>query len=275
MIKKIIFLSIIFFLSLDFFATTPSPTHLPTFPEQKEAILFQKQKMNEHKKIHPIIWNLNWHTGIQYINMRHFPSLSDIFLNMSELVFYSNQYKGVIISVDVSGLFSIYSNISFGFTKGNFPKNFSTQTLPYHFTNLSSLETDVYVAKVSPLKFNFTFAPYTGYTFSQYKLKPISQGTIIRDRTYHSIILGGKLIFQPHRLLFIETSLSFSPLTYVDDDLLSLFQINYEASFTFTTNYFTLSLIVASRNNIEYKENFTETNTLVISRTGFRFKFSL
>lgn len=231
--------------------------------------------MDEHKRIHPIIWNLNWHTGIQYINMRGFPNIDDVFLNMSELVFYSNQYKGAIISIDVSGLFSIYSNISFGFTKGSFPKDFSTQTLPYHFNNLSSLETDIYAAKVSYLKFNFSFAPYTGYTFSRYKLNPITPGIIIRDRTYHSIIVGGKLIFRPHRLFFIETSISFSPLTYIDDDLLSLFQINYEANFTFTTNYFTFSLVVASRNNIEYKESLTETNTLVISRTGFRFKFSL
>lgn len=275
MIKKIIFLSITFFLSLDFFATTPSPTHLPTYPQQKEAILVQKRKMDEHKKNYPIIWNLQWYTGIQYLNMRQFPNADEISLNMSELVFYSNQYKGAIISVDISDLFSIYSNIYFGFTKENFPKKFSTQTLPYQFNNLSSFEADIFAAKSFPLKFNFTFAPYTGYTFSQYKLKPISQNIIIRDRTYHSMIIGGKIIFRPHRLFFIETSLSFSPLTYIDNDLISLFQINYEANFTFITNYFTFSLVLASRNNIEYEENSPETSTLVVSKTGFRFKLSL
>lgn len=100
MIKKIIFLSITFFLSLDFFATTPSPTHLPTYPKRREAILFQKQKMEKHQKTHPIIWTLNWHSGVQYINWRDSPTSDEISVNMSELVFFSNKYKGSIFSVE-------------------------------------------------------------------------------------------------------------------------------------------------------------------------------
>lgn len=275
MIKKFFFLLILFFLSLNFLPAKPRPTPLPTYPKQREAVLIQKQKMEKHKITHPIIWTLNWHSGVQYINWRDSPDSDEISFNMSELVFFSNQYKGSFFSVDISNLFSIYSNLSFGFVKEDFPRDVSTKTLTSQFENLSSFESELYIAKDIPLNFNVSIAPYTGYTFSKYKLRPTDLRIPLSDRIYHSMVLGGKIFFKPHRLFLIETRLSFSPLTYIDNHLLSLFQINFESSFTFTTNYFTLALIVSSRNNIEYSNISSSTNNLIVSKTGFRFRFTL
>ena len=51
-------------------------------------------------------------------------------MNMSEII-SSNQYKGALISVDMASLFTIYSDLFIGFTTGNFPKDFSIDTIPY------------------------------------------------------------------------------------------------------------------------------------------------
>lgn len=273
--KKIFFLILMLSFSLEIFANQPKPTPLPTFPEMKEAILLQKQLMEAQKKISPIIWSLNWHTGIQNIVVKQLDSVNNIYMDMSEIIFTSNKYKGAVLSIDVASLFSIYSNLSIGFTQGNFPKDFSVNTIPYQSAHLSSIESDSYVAKKFYLKNNFSTAPYAGYTFSRYKLIPIEEEIDITNKIYHSIVVGNKFIFQPHRVFFIETSISFSPLTSIDRNLLSMFQINHESYFTFTTNFFTFALVISNRNNIEYKNVHQEASTLTVSKTGFRFRLSL
>ncbi|MBO7174806.1 MAG: hypothetical protein J6V57_03550, partial [Spirochaetaceae bacterium] len=74
---------------------------------------------------------------------------------------------------------------------------------------------------------------------------------------------------------FIETSISISPFTSIDNNLLSMFQINYDSNFTFTTSFFTFSLLIASRNNIEYGTVQQDASTISSSKIGFRFKFFL
>lgn len=261
--------------SLEIFANQPKATPLPTFPEMKESILLQKQLIEKQKKISPIIWSLNWHTGIQNIVAKQISPVDAVSLDMSEIIFTSNKYKGAVISIDIASLFSIYSNLSIGFTQNNFPKDFSVNTIPYQSTQLSSIESDSYVAKKFYLRNNFSTAPYAGYTFSRYRLIPIQEGIDITNKIYHSIVVGNKFIFQPHRVFFIETSISFSPLASIDRNLLSMFQINYESYFTFTTNFFTFSLVVSNRNNIEYKNMHQEAITFAVSKTGFRFRLSL
>ncbi|MBO5691181.1 MAG: hypothetical protein J6R96_04910 [Spirochaetaceae bacterium] len=273
--KKIFFLILTLSFSLEIFANQPKPTPLPTFPEMKEAILLQKQMMEDQKKIHPIVWSLNWHTGIQNIVVKQLDSVNNVYMDMSEIIFTSNKYKGAVLSIDVASLFSIYSNLSIGFTQGNFPKDFSVNTIPYQSAHLSSIESDSYVAKKFYLKNNFSVAPYAGYTFSRYRLIPIQEGIDITNKIYHSVVVGNKFIFQPHRNFFIETSISLSPLTSIDRNLLSMFQINYESYFTFTTDIFTFALVISSRNNIEYKNVHQEASTLTVSKTGFRFRLSL
>lgn len=273
--RKNFFLVLMLSFSLEIFANQPKATPLPTFPEMKESILLQKQLIEKQKKISPIIWSLNWHTGIQNIVAKQISPVDAVSLDMSEIIFTSNKYKGAVISIDIASLFSIYSNLSIGFTQNNFPKDFSVNTIPYQSTQLSSIESDSYIAKKFYLRNNFSTAPYAGYTFSRYRLIPIQEGIDITNKIYHSIVVGNKFIFQPHRVFFIETSISFSPLTSIDRNLLSMFQINYESYFTFTTNFFTFSLVVSNRNNIEYKNMHQEAITFAVSKTGFRFRLSL
>ena len=118
---------------------------LPTFPERKEAILLQKQKNENEKNINSIIWSLKWHTGIQQITIKKLVPAKDVSMNMSEII-SSNQYKGALISVDMASLFTIYSDLFIGFTTGNFPKDFSIDTIPYLYPYLSSIESDSYLA---------------------------------------------------------------------------------------------------------------------------------
>lgn len=273
--RKNFFLVLMLSFSLEIFANQPKATPLPTFPEMKESILLQKQLIEKQKKISPIIWSLNWHTGIQNIVAKQISPVDAVSLDMSEIIFTSNKYKGAVISIDIASLFSIYSNLSIGFTQNNFPKDFSVNTIPYQSTQLSSIESDSYIAKKFYLRNNFSTAPYAGYTFSRYRLIPIQEGIDITNKIYHSIVVGNKFIFQPHRVFFIETSISFSPLASIDRNLLSMFQINYESYFTFTTNFFTFSLVISNRNNIEYKNIHQEAITFAVSKTGFRFRLSL
>lgn len=273
--RKNFFLVLMLSFSLEIFANQPKATPLPTFPEMRESILLQKQLIEKQKKISPIIWSLNWHTGIQNIVAKQISPVDAVSLDMSEIIFTSNKYKGAVISIDIASLFSIYSNLSIGFTQNNFPKDFSVNTIPYQSTQLSSIESDSYIAKKFYLRNNFSTAPYAGYTFSRYRLIPIQEGIDITNKIYHSIVVGNKFIFQPHRVFFIETSISFSPLASIDRNLLSMFQINYESYFTFTTNFFTFSLVISNRNNIEYKNMHQEAITFAVSKTGFRFRLSL
>lgn len=276
MIRRFFFLALICFLSLNTFAAQPRSSPLPVFSEsQINEIISKKQFMEEHKKIHPIEWSLNWHTGVQQITMTELPTVPGIYVDMAEVIFTSNRYKGAVLSVDIQPLFTIYSNLSIGFTKGNFPRDFSIDNIPYQYAHLSALESESYAAKKISLKHNLSIAPYAGYTFSQYKLKPLQPGIAEQARDYHSVVVGNKFIFQPHRIFFIEASISFSPFTAIDSNLLTMFQINYETNFTFTTDIFTFSLLLSTRNNIEYKGSNPEARTLKISKTGFRFRFSI
>lgn len=270
--KKIAFLILLLSFSLIVYAKQPNPTPLPTFPERKKAILLQKQKIEKQKEINPIIWNLNWHTGIQQITMKQVTSIDDININMSENILTSNKYKGIIISFVMPSLFSIYSNLFIGFTKENFPKNFAITTIPYHYPHLSTIESDSYIAKEFFLKPVLTLAPYAGYSFSRYNLNSLQEGIEINNKIYHSIIFGTKFIFRPHRIFFFETGMSISPLTAVDRNLLSMFQINYEGCFTLITNLFNFSLFIANKENIEYKTVNHKASTISVSKIGFRLK---
>lgn len=272
--RKFFFLILFLFFSLEIYAEQPDPVPLPTFPERKEAILFQKQKTENKKKINSIIWSLNWHTGIQQITIKKLVPAEDVAMNMSEII-SSNQYKGALISVDMASLFTIYSDLFIGFTTGNFPKDFSIDTIPYLYPYLSSIESDSYIAKKFHLKTSLSIAPYIGYSFARYRFIPLQKGIEISDKIYHSVVIGNKFIFQPHRTFFIETSISISPFTSIDNNLLSMFQINYDSNFTFTTSFFTFSLLIASRNNIEYGTVQQDASTISSSKIGFRFKFFL
>ncbi len=272
--RKIFFLIIILSFSLEIYAKQPAPVPLPTFPERKEAILLQKQKNENEKNINSIIWSLKWHTGIQQITIKKLVPAEDVSMNMSEII-SSNQYKGALISVDMASLFTIYSDLFIGFTTGNFPKDFSIDTIPYLYPYLSSIESDSYLAKKFHYEKNISFAPYLGYSFASYRFIPLQEGIEISDKIYHSVVIGNKFIFQPHRTFFIETSISISPFTSIDNNLLSMFQINYDSNFTFTTSFFTFSLLIASRNNIEYGTVQQDASTISSSKIGFRFKFFL
>ena len=272
--RKFFFLILFLSFSLEIYAEQPDPVPLPTFPERKEAILLQKQKTENKKKINSIIWSLNWHTGIQQITIKKLVPAEDVAMNMSEII-SSNQYKGALISVDMASLFTIYSDLFIGFTTGNFPKDFSIDTIPYLYPYLSSIESDSYIAKKFHLKTSLSTAPYIGYSFARYRFIPLQKGIEISDKIYHSVVIGNKFIFQPHRTFFIETSISISPFTSIDNNLLSMFQINYDSNFTFTTSFFTFSLLIASRNNIEYGTVQQDASTISISKIGFRIKFTL
>ncbi|MEE0133192.1 MAG: hypothetical protein U0I22_05250 [Treponema sp.] len=273
--RKFTFLILLLSFSLEVYAKQPNPTPLPSFPERKEAILLQKEKTEKQKDINPIIWNLDWHTGIQQITIKQVNPIDDVNMDMSEIILPSNKYKGANISLDIGSLFSIYSNLFIGFTKENFPKNFSINTIPYQYPHLSSIESDSYIAKKFFLKTSLTVAPYAGYSFSRYSLLPLQEGIEISNKIYHSIVLGSKFIFRPHRIFFFETGISISPITAIDRNLLSMFQINYEGCFTLTTNLFSFSLLIANRDNIEYKNVHQEANTVSVSKIGFRFKVLL
>ncbi len=273
--KKFFFLVLMISFSLDFFANQPKPTPLPTFPERKEAILRQKEKTKKQREINPIIWTINWHTGIQQITIKQGTPIDDVNMNMSEIILTSNKYKGANISLDIASLFSIYSNLFIGFIKEDFPKGFSINTIPYQYPHLNSIESDSYVAKKFFPKASLTVAPYAGYSFSRYNLIPLEEGIEISKKIYHSIVLGTKLIFKPHRIFFFETGISISPITAIDSSLLSMFQINYEGSFNLTTNLFNFSLLIANKDNIEYKNIHHEASTLSVSKIGFRFKILL
>ena len=90
--KKIFFLILMISFSLEISANQPKPTPLPTFPELKEAILLQKQMMENQKKIPPIVWSLNWHTGIQNIDVKQLSTLDNVYMDMAEIIFTSNKY---------------------------------------------------------------------------------------------------------------------------------------------------------------------------------------
>lgn len=273
--KHFVVLPVLFFLLQVAFPNEPSPAPLPTFPDKAAEIIARKQMLQEHIEVSPIVWDMNWHTGIQQLSIINSPLLPDLSTELSEVIYTSNQYKGAVISVDVSPFFTIYSNFSIGFQQGNFPKNFSISTIPYFHSTWTSLESDSFIAKKIPLKESFTIAPYTGYMFSQYDLYSAHSEQKFSSRIYHSAVIGSKFIFQPTRIFFIETSVAFSPITAVNRKLLSTFQINYEGIFTFTTKNLTLSLILSTRNNIEYKGISPESITLRISKIGFHFRFSI
>lgn len=273
--RKFFFLILVLSFSLEIYAEQPAPVPLPTFPERKEAILLQKQKTANQKERKSIIWNLDRYSGIQQIALKQFSPIDDVSMDMSEILFTSNQYKGALISVDMRSLFTIYSDLFIGFTKGTFPKDFSISTIPYRYPYLSSIEADSYIAKKLYLEKDISIAPYLGYSFTSYRLIPLQEGIETSNKIYHSVVIGSKFIFQLHRTFFFETSLSISPLTSIDKNLLSMFQINYDCSFTFTTNLFTFSLLLANRNNIEYGTVQQEASTISISKIGFRFKLTL
>lgn len=273
--KKIVFLTIFFFSLLGAFPNQPKPLPLPTFPDKAAEIIARKEMLQEHIEVSPIVWDMNWHTGIQQLSLINSPLLPDLSTELSEVIYTSNQYKGAVISVDVPPYFTIYSNLSIGFPQGYFPRNFSTSTIPYFQSMWTSLESDSFIAKKIPLKEDMVIAPYTGYMFSQYDLYSIHSEREASSRVYHSAVVGSKFTFQPTRIFFIETSVSFSPITAVNRKLLSTFQINYEGIFTFVTKNLTLSLILSTRNNIEYKGISPEAGTLRISKTGFHFRFSI
>lgn len=273
--KKIVFLTIFFFSLLGVFPNQPKPLPLPTFPDKAAEIIARKEMLQEHIEVSPIVWDMNWHTGIQQLSLINSPLLPDLSTELSEVIYTSNQYKGAVISVDVPPYFTIYSNLSIGFPQGYFPRNFSTSTIPYFQSMWTSLESDSFIAKKIPLKEDMVIAPYTGYMFSQYDLYSIHSEREASSRVYHSAVVGSKFTFQPTRIFFIETSVSFSPITAVNRKLLSTFQINYEGIFTFVTKNLTLSLILSTRNNIEYKGISPEAGTLRISKTGFHFRFSI
>ena len=273
--RKFFFLILFLSFSLEIYGEQPAPVPLPTFPERKEAILLQKQKTENQKKIDSVIWSLNWHTGIQQINIKKLSPAEDVEMNMSEIMLISNKYKSVVITVDMASLFTIYSDVFIGFAKETFPKDFFINTIPYRYPHLSSIESDSYIAKKFHLETGLSTAPYIGYSFAKYRFIPLQETIEISDKIYHSIVLGNKFIFQPHRTFFIETSISISPLTSIDKNLLSMFQINYDSKFTFKTNFFTFSLLLANKNNIEYKTVHQESSTISISKIGFRIKFTL
>ena len=74
--RKFFFLILFLSFSLEIYAEQPDPVPLPTFPKRKEAILLQKQKTENQKKIDSVIWSLNWHTGIQQINIKKMPQIA-------------------------------------------------------------------------------------------------------------------------------------------------------------------------------------------------------
>lgn len=273
--KKKLLLPFLLFSCIFAAAKQPPAVPLPAHPELADKILARKEMLQEHIEISPIVWDMNWHTGIQRIKLTHPSSVLGINTDLAEIIYTTNQYKGAVISVDVRPLFTIYSNLSVGFLSGHFPRDFSVDNLPYRSNEWVSLESDSYVAKKFFLQKDVTLAPYSGYTFSQYQLTPMSQLSKKEEKTLHSVLAGIKFIFQPHRIFFIETSLSFSPFTMIDRQPLSMFQVNYETYFTFTTKHLTLSLILSTRNNIQYESIQPEEINLQISKTGFRFRFSL
>lgn len=273
--KEFVLLPVLLFLLQVAFPKEPSPVPLPTFPDKATEIIARKEMLQEHVKISPIVWDMNWHTGIQQISLISLPFLPDLSTELSEVMHTSNQYKGAVISVDVPPFFTIYSNLSIGFPQGYFPRNFSTSTIPYFQSMWTSLESDSFIAKKILLKEDMVIAPYTGYMFSQYELYSIHPELIGTNRIYHSMVIGSKFTFHPTRIFFIETSISFTPLTAVDKNILSMFQINYEGILTFTTKSLTISLILSTRNNIEYKGTSPAAGTLRVSKTGFRFRFSI
>ena len=273
--KQFVLLAVLFFLLQVAFPKEPSPVSLPTFPEKAAEIIARKEMLQEHIEVSPIVWDMNWHTGIQQLSLINSPLLPDLSTELSEVIYTSNQYKGAVISVDVPPYFTIYSNLSIGFQQDNFPKNFSISTIPYLQSIRTSLESDSFIAKKIPLRDSFTIAPYTGYMFSQYDLYSIHSELKASSRVYNSAVIGSKFTCQPTRIFFIETSISFSPITAVNRKVLSTFQINYEGIFAFVTKNLTLSLILSTRNNIEYKGISPEAGTLRISKTGFHFRFSI
>lgn len=275
MIKKILILTFFFFSLSKVISQPPAPIPLPSFPEKAKEIVEVKELLKEYTKISPVLWNMNWHSGIQQIKMIQFNPISEIKTDMSEIVYTPNKYKGAIITIDIRSLFTVYSNLSIGFRKGFFPINFSIDTIPYRNMDWTSLESDSYIAKKIPITNKITLAPYGGYIFSQYKLSSFQESILSAEKIYHSVVAGTKFIFQPTRLFLIETGLSFSPFTAIDRKTLSMFQINYETVFTFTSRFITLSLILSIRNNIEYQTPESEAATLQVSNIGFRFRFSL
>ena len=129
--KHFVVLPVLFFLLQVAFPNEPSPAPLPTFPDKAAEIIARKKMLQEHIEVSPIVWDMNWHTGIQQLSIINSPLLPDLSTELSEVIYTSNQYKGAVISVDVYPFFTIYSNFSIGFQQGNFPKNFSISTIPY------------------------------------------------------------------------------------------------------------------------------------------------
>ena len=173
--KKKLLLPFLLFSCIFAAAKQPPAVPLPAHPELADEILTRKEMLQEHIEISPIVWDMNWHTGIQRIKLTHPSSVLGINTDLAEIIYTTNQYKGAVISVDVRPLFTIYSNLSVGFLSGHFPRDFSVDNLPYRSNEWVSLESDSYVAKKFFLQKDVTLAPYSGYTFSQYQLTPMSQ----------------------------------------------------------------------------------------------------
>ncbi len=253
---------------------TPPVVALPVsleHPKNKARVnIFDKKR----KRVPVVSWEIEKQQGVQIVSRlpgtKLFTKKSD-----HEVVFPTNNYKSVMLTVFFDDLFILHSDLTAGFSKDNTPFVFSMETVPYLYHEWTSAEVNFYVAKRAYLPNNFALYPFVGYIFSQYYLQKMNSPTNLENVRLQTFTTGVKVTFQPNRMITLDYGLTFSPILMLNYNNMLLYQIGYEAAVRIKTSFMLVSAVLSTRNNIEYSSQLLGTDTIRVSEIGVKFKFIL
>ena len=224
-----------------------------TLPEQMEKQIEKKLFSNTQKKSYNIKWVIDRQSGIQSISKVSNPEK-----------FPTNNYKSTMLSVFVSDLFILHSDFLIGFI--------NEKTNPFYFNNWISAETNLYIANKVFLTDGVYFYPFAGYIFSEYYLNKFTTLEQYSNVRFQSIKLGSQISYNPARIITLDYSMAFSPISKISNKQAAFFQLCYETAIRLHTNFLQFSTVLASKNNISYSPKMESFN---VSEIGFRFKLTL
>lgn len=246
---------------------------LPIYPELKNdslrALLLEPQTPPPPS----ISWEVIKQQGVQVISQ--IPGSSFSTAEKDERIYPVNNYKSVMLTVYFFDFFILHSDLTVGFDKENTPFDFSIDTLPYRYEEWSSVETNVYITKELRLPRGVLLYPFAGYIFSQYYLQNEGVQLSIDNVRFQTITAGLKTAFRPARIITIDYGVFVSPIIILNYDNMLLFQFGYETAIRVQAGFATISVVLNTRNNIEYTDNFLAADTFRVSELGLRLKFAL
>lgn len=247
----------------------PPIVSLPVYPPLSNLEI-QNPPPKKTQSLKAIKWKISKHSGTQFITRKENSSWFSTIKNGTS--FPVNNYKSILVTVQVKDYFFLNSNLTVGFVQGTTPLSFSQYTLPYEYSKSSSISSEFYVSKeIQTLKSSVIY-PFVGHTFSRYLFEiPFTD----QEKKFQAFVIGISQNYSPSRLISVSQGVLFSPVITQSYDNLLLFQFGYETEIKFNAGPLTLSVMGKFRDNFQYTQNLNPSEEISVSEIGFKFSFIL